>query len=173
MIGEIGPESFKGGAGGECTARAGHHLDAVALKDGDEKIRELGGGLHPEILLVEPLGLFKVEAGAGFDDAVKGEDGDQFIYAIKFPLSAGVPAQEGQKVYEGLREVAVLTVAAGDFSGFRVGPLEREYRETKAVSVPLAQFSLAVRLQKKAQMGKVGHGVRPAKGLVKEVVQGQ
>ena len=171
MICEIGPETFEGGSGGEGALGAVHYLEAMAFQDGDEEVCELLIGLHAQVLPVEPLGFVKIEAGAGLDYAVQGEDWDKLVYGVKLPFSAGVPAKESKEVHEGFREVAVLAVTAGDFAGFRVLPPKGEDGEAKAVAVTLTQLSLAVRLKEQAQVGEPGHGVRPAKRLIQKVME--
>ena len=47
-------------------------------------------------------------------------------------------------------------------------PLQGEYGETQTVTVTLREFSLAIGLQQQGQMGKLWHGVLPAKGLVEQ-----
>ena len=147
MVGEIGTKTFEGGTCSEGAFGAADYLDAVAFQDGDEKVCEFIGGFGPQILPVEPLGLVQVEAGAGLDDSVQREHRYKLVNCVQLPFTTGVPAKECKEVHKGLREVAVLAVAAGNFAGFRVLPLQGENGEAKAVTVTLGKLALSVRLQ--------------------------
>ena len=50
-------------------------------------------------------------------------------------------------------------------------PLQWEHRETKTVTITLAELTLALRLQQQWQMGKARHTVFPAEGTVKQHMQ--
>ena len=173
MVGEIRSEALEGGSGGEGVARAVHYLDAVAFQHGDEQVCELLRGFETEVFLVVPLGLVRVELGAGFLHFVQREGLHQLRQGEHFAVVSGVPAQHGQQVHEGLGEVTVLPVAVGHFTGLGVLPGQREHGEAQFVTVPLGEFSVADGLQKKRQVGEAGHGVLPAEGLVQQIVQRQ
>ena len=51
-------------------------------------------------------------------------------------------------------------------------PFQREYGKSKFVAVALGKFSVADGFQQQRQMGKLRHGVLPAKGLVEHDMQG-
>ena len=133
---------------------------------------QVGLAAAAQILLVEPLGLFKVEAGAGFHYALQREGLHQFRQGEEFLLGARVPAEHGQQVDEGFRIVAVLAVAAGDFAVGR-HPLQREDGESHLVAVPLAQLALSVGLEQQREVGEVRARVLPSEGFVEQVVQGE
>ena len=173
MVGEIGAEALEGCAGGKGVAGAVYHLTAVALQDGDEEVREFPGGLEAEVFLVVPLGLVRVELCAGFLDFIKGKSLYKLVQGEHFAVVAGVPAKHRKKVHEGLREIAVLAVAVGNLSGLRVLPGQGEHREAQFVTVALGKFSVADRLQEKAQVRKAGHGLCPAECLVEHIVKGK
>ena len=72
--------------------------------------RELGRRQRPEVLRVEPLQLGEVDLYAGGADAVQRERLGHLVDRHELLLGAGVPAQEGQKVDDGLGLVAGLAV---------------------------------------------------------------
>ena len=145
----------------------------MLFQNGDEKVCQFFRTFHPQVFLVVPFGLFYIETGAGTDNAVQRENRNQFLNGVELPFPAGIPPQESQQVYEGLREVTVFAVAAGDFPGFGVLPAQREHREAQAVSVAFGELALSVRLQQQRQVCKARHGVGPSKRLIQKVMQWQ
>ena len=95
---------------------------------------------------------------------------DEFIHCEKLAVIARIPSEHRQHIDESLREISVLTVAARNFA-LGIDPPEREYRETEPVSVPLAEFALAVRFEQKRKVCETRHGVLPSERLVKQVVK--
>ena len=172
MVLEI--KAFRGQfrAGHEGAGGAVYDLDAVLFQDGGVQVGQFFGRLHPEIFLVVPLGLVGVETGAGLDDALQREHRNQLVQGVELGVVARVPAQESEHVDKGLREVAVLAVAAGDFT-LGIDPAQGEHREAQAVAVALGELALAVRLEQQRQMRETGHGIGPSERLVQQVVQRQ
>ena len=124
-----------------------------------------------QVLVVEPLALLEVEFGALARTVVDGKFLDELVHREHLAVVTGIPAQQGEEVDHGLRQVTGLTVAAGVLTALGVVPVQREHGEAQAVAVALAQLALAVRLEQQRQVNKCGHGVLPAEGLIQQHVQ--
>ena len=146
MILEVNAFSGELSARRQCTCRTLHYIDSVLLENRNKQVSEFVVGLHAEILLVVPLRLFRIETGTGLDDAVEGEDLYKFINAKDLLLCSRIPSEHCKHVHESLREIAVLTIAVGNFT-FGIDPSERENRESEPVAVTFAEFALSVRFQ--------------------------
>src|SRR5690606_19456170 len=128
-------------------------------------------GLLPQIVLVIPLRLLDVEAGSGLVYAFQRKLLYEFLHRKDFLLSARIPAEEGQKIYEGFRKIACLFVSYGHFPRLRILPCQREYREPKTVGVALTQFSVAIGLKEQRQVRELGHVLLPTEIPVKQNVK--
>ena len=165
LAGELRPCS-------QCAGRTVHDIEAVRLKHRDEHPGHLLIGLGAEIFLIVPSGLVRIESCSGFDDTVERECPDELVHGEKFPVVARIPAEHGEHIDEGLREISVLTVASGLLAG-SIDPLQRENREAETVTVTLAELALSVRLEKEGEMCKARHCILPAESLVEHIVERQ
>ena len=99
------------------------------------------------------------------------EKPDKLVHRHEFLVIARIPAQQGQEVDDSLGQIAGLPIAGRDFARLGVMPLQGEYRETEAVAVALAQFSVTLRLQQQRQMGKGRHRIFPTERPVEQHMQ--
>ena len=143
----------------------------MLFQNGNEEVRKLLRGFHAQVFLIVPLGFVRIELGTGLLHLVKGERLDEFRQREHFPVVTGIPAQHSQHIHESFREVAVFTVTAGHFAGFRILPFQGEHRESHLVPVPFGKFPVAHGLQQQGQVGKARHGIRPAKGFIQKIMQ--
>ena len=116
--------------------------------------------------MVEPDALLIVEACsrlAAFRDV---ELLHEFLQREQLLLCAWVPSKQGKEVYYCLREISALTETIAHVAGLGVVPFQREHRESEAVAIALAQFSLAVWFQQQRQVGEAWHCVFPSERTV-------
>ncbi len=116
---------------------------------------EFGGGFHQDVLVVKPFGFVQGEFGAGLADFVDGEQVDEFVHGHQFLVVAGIPAQQRQHVDDGFRQVTRFAVARRGLARFGIMPLQREYRESEAVAVALAQFAISVGFEQQRKVGEL------------------
>ena len=153
MLAQISTQGIYLSTCGLGAMRAFDNLHSVLLKNRHEKLGEFIVRFQAKIFLVIPAGFLRVEAGAGLDDAVKGECLDELVHREDLTVVARVPAKEGEQIDERLREVTVLSIASGDLS-LVVLPFEGEDRESELVTVTFAELAFSVRLQEQRQMGE-------------------
>ena len=150
---------------------SGVGFDAFLFEDGHEEGRELFVALLLDVFVVEPFAFFVVEFGAALAALLEREELDELVHRQDFLVVAGVPAQQGEEVYDSFGQVSGLAVARRNLARLGIVPLEREYGESQAVAVAFAQFALTVGFQQQRQVGKAGHGIFPAEGAVEQYMQ--
>ena len=151
--------------------RAGGLVPTQPLLGGElVKRGHVGRGAGPtEVLLLEPLRLVWVEAGAAFDHAVQGELLGGLLSREKFAFVAGVPPQHEEHVHEGFWYVPLLPVPRPGVAALGVGPMGGEHREPACVAIPLAELAVAVGFEDQRQVRE--HRVIPSKRAVQQHVQ--
>ena len=150
--------------------RAGGHAETLRFKNRDESRGKILVRGCPEIFLVEPASLFRIEFRAGLADLVDGEGLDELLHREYFLLRSGIPPEHGKEIDESTREIAVFTIAVVGLP-FGIDPVQREHRESHLVTVPLAQFAVADRLEKKREVRESRPRILPAEGLVKKIME--
>ena len=145
--------------------------DVVLGEHFDEGGRQFYGGCGEKVLAVEPPALDIVELRAGFRALGEVELGNQLIHAHDFLIIAGIPAEEGEEVDDGLWEIAAFAITAADCAVGGV-PFEGENGESELVAVAFREFAVAGGLEQEGKVGETRHGVGPTEGAIEQNVEG-
>ena len=121
--------------------------------------------------MVEPFGLVEGELRAGFADFLQREKLHHLIKGEDFLFSTRIPAQQGQHIHHGIRQIAAFAISQGDIAALGIAPLQREYRKSETVAVAFAELAVAIGLEQQRQMCEL-RGL-PAERFVQHHVQGR
>ena len=119
-------------------------LNAIASNDRSEELCYLFIALLKDVLMVKPYALLIIKACSCLRAFCYVELLYEFVEGEHLLLCARVPSQQCKEIEHSLGEVTLLAETIAYLTRLGVMPLEREYREAKAVAISFREFSLAV-----------------------------
>ena len=130
-----------------------------------EQLGKFAVGYCPKVSMVEPFALLEGEFCTTARAMLEREFGDKLIHAHYLGIIAGIPAEQGQEVYNSLWQVAALAITTACVATERVVPFEGEHRETEAVAVALAEFAFTVGFEQQWQVYELRGRYRSSRRL--------
>src|SRR5438445_13046558 len=107
--------------------------------------------------MVEPFGLFEIELGSALVHAFEGEllyhlfEGENILFA------AVIPSEHGKHIEKCFGQETHLAEAFCRLACIGVFPVHCKYGKTQPVSIPLAQFTVAIGFEDEWKVCPAGH----------------